>query len=74
MAPPKHPLYIRAIFWLVTAFWGSWIVLGVIFRFLSYPRKFLYAKDYSVLPKYALDAALGSHKSVTIQTVDCGVG
>lgn len=72
MALTLQPLYARAFFLSVTAFWGTWIVLGTILRFLTSPRKFLYAKDYNTLPGCALNSALGSHKSVTIKSADGG--
>lgn len=69
----SHPLHVKIFFLLVTTFWGILILFGAFFRFIKSPKKFLYAKEYKELPSCALRTDLGLHKSITIQTVDCGV-
>lgn len=73
MALEKHPVYMRLFFLGVTGFWGSWILIGTLLRFITGPRKFLFAKNYLKLPACALDPDLGLHKSIEITTADCGV-
>ena len=73
MALDKHPVYLRLFFLAVTGFWGSWILVGAFIRFMTGPKKFLYAKEYLKLPACALDPDLGTHKCVEITTPDCGV-
>ncbi|XP_067933450.1 epoxide hydrolase 1-like isoform X2 [Watersipora subatra] len=72
MALQKHPIYIRAFFLILTWFWGTVIAIGALLRFLSSPKKFIFAKNYDCLPTCAVDSQLGLHQSVTIDTVDCG--
>jgi len=72
-APGSNPWHIKIPFIFLTLFWGSWIVLGAVLRFLSAPKKFLFTKDYSKLPKIAKNRALGETGFVTVKFTEAKV-
>lgn len=64
----KHPFMFRVGRTLLTIFWGSWILFGVMLRVIKSPKKFFYAKDYEELPECAKKTSYGHKGTLTVQS------
>lgn len=56
----KHSLIFQVIRTILTVFWGSCILFGVVIRILKSPRKFFHAEDHDLPPECASKSSYGT--------------